>query len=129
MTDEGRAHLASRGSVRQSEPRFTLPETKLRPSIPESRHAVNECTLNSQVPADGRRRHIALFGGEDFLTLRDEVIGRARRQGLNREPRISGPLCWQDAPIAHKQVRYIMGAPELVNNRSGRIIAHSCRAN
>ncbi len=69
------------------------------------------------------------FARENLLALIDEIIGGARRQRHNRQPRIGRPLCGEGAAIADKEVRNVVRLPEAINHRRARVIAHARRPN
>src|SRR5665213_493970 len=86
------------------------------PLLHESRNAFAPGCRRRQGGPDRRTLHVALIGIEDAVALRDEIIGRARRKGLDRQPRIRGALRGQNAAVAHEEIGDVVRAPVSIHH-------------
>ena len=58
-------------------------------------------------------------------TLLDQIVRGPCRKGLYREARIRRALRRQDAAIADEQIRNVVRAAELIDDRRGWVASHS----
>lgn len=54
----------------------------------QTRYSMHKCTFGREFSPNRWPRHVPLLGRKYLVPLRDEIVRRARRQRLNRQPRI-----------------------------------------
>ena len=54
----------------------------------QARNALAPSFRRSKFAPDGRSCHVSLVAGENLFALRDQIVGRARGECLDREARI-----------------------------------------
>src|SRR6185437_13481737 len=101
---------------------YELLETYLSPG--QTRYPFAPSLRGSELPANGRGCHIALIRGENFVAVRNQVVGSSCCHGLNSQTWVCRTLCGHDAAITNEQIRNVVRASKFVDDRGSRIVAH-----
>ena len=104
-----------RGRLRQEIP-YTLGDAGI---------SFESCIGRTQVISNSGLVQISAIGTKDRIALLNQIIGSPCRQSLYGEAGICRALCREDAAIADKQIRNIVGTTEFVDDRGGRIASHA----
>ena len=105
---------AGRGPLREKTP-YTLGNAWI---------ALEASVRRTQIVSDSRRVQIATIGIEDRISLLDQIVRGPCSKRLYGKAGIRRTLGRQDATIADKQIRDVMRATELIDDRCGWITSH-----